>query len=39
MAAVAAGITAERWTARGDVARATGVVVVALGILAIVRAL
>jgi predicted metal-binding membrane protein len=39
MTAVAAGITAERWSARADVARATGLLVTALGIVAIVRAL
>jgi predicted metal-binding membrane protein len=39
MAAVAAGITAERWSTRADVSRAAGLLVVALGIVAIVRAL
>lgn len=39
MTAVAVGITAERWSARADVCRATGLLVVALGIVAIVRVL
>ncbi len=39
MAAVAAGITVERWWANSEVSRATGLLVAALGIVAIVRAL
>jgi predicted metal-binding membrane protein len=39
MTAVATGITAERWSARADVSRATGLLVAALGIVAIARAL